>query len=219
MTTSTYAVLGLLTLRSWSAYDLAQQAMRSLRFAWPKSESHLYTEPKKLVSLGLAKVRTEPAGQRTRQIYEITPAGRTAFSEWLGTRPQPPVFEAEAMLRLLFADQGGRDDLLQALRTLEQQAREYLDEGLRILTGYEQSDTPFPDRLHLSVLFASFQTDLYRIIEEWARFAQQEVHSWDRTRGLGANVRTRQILATLTEGRSALALARPEATTGRRKAR
>ena len=47
-TTSTYAVLGLLAIRPWSAYELAQQATRSLRYAHPRSESHVYEEAKRL---------------------------------------------------------------------------------------------------------------------------------------------------------------------------
>ena len=52
MTTSSYAVLALLDLRPWTGYELTQQAQRSLRYAWPKSERLLYSEPKKLVELG-----------------------------------------------------------------------------------------------------------------------------------------------------------------------
>lgn len=51
-TVSSYAILGLLALRPWTGYDLTRQATRSLRFAWPKSERLLYSEPKKLVELG-----------------------------------------------------------------------------------------------------------------------------------------------------------------------
>ena len=80
---ASYAVLGLLALREWSAYDLARQAERSLRFAWPKSERHLYTEPKKLVTLGYARLREESAGpSRTRHVYSITGQGRRALEEW-----------------------------------------------------------------------------------------------------------------------------------------
>lgn len=204
LTTSSYAVLGLLALRPWSAYDLAQQAKRSLRFAWPNSESHLYAEPKKLVALGLATVRTEPVGRRTRQVYEITPAGRAAFRAWLTTPPAPPALEAEALLRLLFADQGDRGQLLATMDTLAKQTQALHDEGMQILAGYAEGTAPFPDRLHLSVLFAAFQTDLYRLILDWARFAEREVRSWERTDGLGRTERVQEILETLLAGRSAL---------------
>ncbi len=61
MTTSSYAVLALLDLKPWSGYELTKQAQRSLRYAWPKSERLLYSEPKKLVQLGFATVHQEVA--------------------------------------------------------------------------------------------------------------------------------------------------------------
>ena len=72
MTTSSYAVLALLDLRPWTGYELTQQARRSLRYAWPKSERLLYSEPKKLVELGYATTRKETTGKRSRNVYEIT---------------------------------------------------------------------------------------------------------------------------------------------------
>lgn len=190
-------MLGLLALRPWSGYELAQQARRSLRFAWPKSESHLYAEPKKLVALGLAAVRTEPAGRRTRQVYRITAAGRRAVKAWLATEPAPAEFEAEAMLRLLFADLGDRDQLLAALRALANQTREVYEEGLTIVDGYQRGQVPFPDRLHLSALFASFQFEYYRLILRWAEFAEAEVASWPRTDGLGVTPGTARIIDSI----------------------
>ena len=38
------------------------------------------------------------------------------LAEWLATRPSPPSLEVEAMLRLLYADQGSTQDLLSAVR-------------------------------------------------------------------------------------------------------
>ena len=101
MTTSSYAVLALLDLRPWTAYELTNQAQRSLRYAWPKSERLLYSEPKKLVELGYATTHKEASGKRSRNVYEITDAGRRALREWTGSKTQPPRIEAEALLRLL----------------------------------------------------------------------------------------------------------------------
>ena len=64
LTTSSYAVLGLLAIKPWTGYELTRQATRSLRFAWPKSERLLYAEPKKLVEHGLATAREEAVGRR-----------------------------------------------------------------------------------------------------------------------------------------------------------
>ncbi len=90
ITTSSYAVLALLDLKPWTGYELTHQAQRSLRYAWPKSERLLYSEPKKLVDLGFATVRQEDNGKRTRNVYTITEDGREALTEWTKTRTQPP---------------------------------------------------------------------------------------------------------------------------------
>ena len=63
-TGTSYAVLGLLSLRSWTTYELAQQVRRSLNWFWPRAERKLYQEPKALVERGLATSRTEPGWSR-----------------------------------------------------------------------------------------------------------------------------------------------------------
>jgi PadR family transcriptional regulator AphA len=44
-TTTSYAVLGLLSVRSWTTYELAKQVQRSLNWFWPRAERKLYDEP------------------------------------------------------------------------------------------------------------------------------------------------------------------------------
>jgi hypothetical protein len=39
LTTTSYAILGLLAIRPWSTYELARQMQRDLRFVWPRAES------------------------------------------------------------------------------------------------------------------------------------------------------------------------------------
>jgi PadR family transcriptional regulator AphA len=37
---------------------------RNLHYFWPRAESNLYAEPKRLVEAGFAKARPEPVGRR-----------------------------------------------------------------------------------------------------------------------------------------------------------
>lgn len=204
LTTSSYAVLGLLAIRPWPAYELAQQATRSLRFAWPKSERLLYSEPKKLVEHGLATAQQETIGQRSRTIYMITDDGRRSLSAWMATTPQPPVLEAEALLRLLFAENGTIDELLAALDMMAADAAELYEQVVTINTGYLEGEHPFPERTHLSVLFATFQLELFDLIITWVDFAKAEIATWPRTEGLGMTERTEAILSSIKERRSVL---------------
>ena len=205
LTTSSYAVLSLLALRPWSGYELTQQATRSLRFAWPKSERLLYAEPKKLVEHGMATSEQATSGGRNRTVYTITDEGRAALRAWMATEPQPPLLEAEPLLRLLFADHGTIDDAMTALDKLAEDAATTQDQVLTINAGYLQGEHPFPDRVHVSVLFATFQLELFDLIGRWSEFARAEINGWPTTEGLGMTDRTREILETIIEGRSVLA--------------
>ncbi len=202
MTTSAYAVLALLDLKPWTGYELTQQAQRSLRYAWPKSERLLYSEPKKLVERGYATTYQEKSGNRTRNVYEITPAGRKALEEWTSSPTESPRFEVEALLRLLFADHGSKEDLHRALGELESDIGEHHQAIMELMASYLDGGHPFPHRTHLSVLFATFQIEMFRTIERWVEFARDEIEEWPTTEGLGMSERTEELIRRMAGDKS-----------------
>ena len=151
--TTSYAILGLLAVRDWTTYELAQQVRRSLNWFWPRAERKLYDEPKRLVEDGLATSRSEPTGQRPRTVYRVTSAGRAALRDWLDEAPAERSTEFEGMVKIFFADAGSRDQLLRTLDRIEEQARE----RLAALAGYAAGELPFPQRAHLAALGLTFQ--------------------------------------------------------------
>src|SRR5436190_14240332 len=104
LTPTSYAVLGLLAVKPWTTYELAQQMDRGLGRFWPRAESKLYEEPKKLVAHGLAKATTDMVGKRPRTIYTITAKGRRALADWVPTSGAGPVLEFEQLLKVFFAE-------------------------------------------------------------------------------------------------------------------
>ena len=195
LTTTSYAILGLLNIKPWSAYELTQQAQRSLRYAWPNSESHLYAEPKRLVRLGFARVTETSAGPvRTRQVYRISAAGRRALKEWLETGPAPPQLEFEAVLRLFYADATDKNAILSALARTQDDLHKRYAEGMALVEAWLGGQAPFPERLHISALVAVFNRDLLSLMIQWSEFAQREIEQWPRTDGLGMTQRTRDLL-------------------------
>ena len=191
------AVLGLLALRPWSAYQLTQQIHRSLRYMHPASERNLYAEPKRLAAAGLVRIRQEAAGRRSRTIYEITPAGRDTLRRQMATPTRPPQLEFDAMQRLVFADQGSKQDLLATLDATSGQVDQLLRDVLQQLRGYQADGGPFPERLHLIMLFSRFYVDYLLLLRDWTATARREVASWPTTRNLGLTDGTRQILDEL----------------------
>ena len=121
---TSFALLGLLSVRSWTTYELANQTTRSLQYFFPRAERHLYAEVKRLADAGLAKSETAFTGKRRTTTYAITPAGRKALRAWLRTTPAPPTLEAEVLARAFFADSGRQQDLLASLEVAREQAVE-----------------------------------------------------------------------------------------------
>jgi PadR family transcriptional regulator, regulatory protein AphA len=199
LTTSHYAVLGLLGVQPWSAYELTQQFQRSLRFFWTRSEAHLYEAPKRLVRLGYATARKHRVQGRTRTVYEITPAGRAALQAWLDTAPAPPQMEVEGVLRVLFADQGSKAQTIAAIDATEAQARATYEAGLEQVREYLDDGGPLPGRRHISILTARFAADFFELLIRWCRLARDEVEAWPDTRDLGMPEPSRALLLEIIE--------------------
>lgn len=198
--TTTNALLGLLSIRPWTAYELTQQMQRALRWAWPRSEAGIYAKIKELEPAGLATAVEEGVGNRTRTRYEITAAGRDAARDWLHTEPAEPRVELEILLRLFLADLGDHDDLRQALAATRRQVAEQLGDLGDILDEYAGDSAPFPARAHVNVLFMNFSTRWLVHLLDWCDAVEAELEAWPSTAGVGMSPRTRQLLDRTRDG-------------------
>src|SRR5689334_22613471 len=115
LTPTSYAILGLLAVRSWTTYELAKQVDQTLSRFWPRTRSKLFEEPKKLAEAGLAVAEVGATGRRRSTVYTITPAGRAALAAWLTREAAPPTFESEHLLKVFYAENGTTDDLQETL--------------------------------------------------------------------------------------------------------
>lgn len=181
LTTTSYAILGLLSLRPWTTYELAIQMDRSLSNFWPRAQSRLYEEPKRLVAEGLARSRREYTGNRPRTIYSITVKGRRALRRWLDEPGAEPRLEFEGILKVFFADQGTKEQLLENIASIRRWTEAGSEQGAAFLHQYAETGGPFPERLHIIYLMTNFLTHHGRAIEEWATWAEEEVQSWPDT--------------------------------------
>lgn len=178
LTTTSYAVLGLLAVKPWTTYELAQQMTRALGRFWPRAESNLYQEPKKLVTLGLARSSADKVGKRPRTVYAITPAGRRALAAWMAAPAAGPQLEFEQMVKVFFAEHGSRQDLLATIEAARQWTEQQLASTASIPRGYLQAEGPFPERLPWLILTGQFLYEFWHAVGRWADWAADTVEAW-----------------------------------------
>jgi DNA-binding PadR family transcriptional regulator len=178
LTSTSYAILGLLAVKPWTTYELAQQMERALGQFWPRAESKIYEEPKKLVAHGLARASTELVGKRRRTVYAITAKGRRALAEWLPTPGAGPVVEFEQLIKVFFAEHATKPDLLVTLAAVREESAARLGASAGLPQAYLDGVGPFPERLPWVILVAQFLLDFYVMVEHWAAWAEGVVEAW-----------------------------------------
>jgi DNA-binding PadR family transcriptional regulator len=178
LTTTSFAILGLLAIRPWSTYELTRQMDRTLGRVWPRAQSKLYEEPKKLVDHGFALAATEQVGRRPRTVYSITPAGRAALATWLHEPGAGPVLEFEQLLKVWFSEHGTKDDALASIAAAGAWARERNEENLAAARAYRAGEGPFQSRAAQTLLAGAFLTDFYAMVARWAEWAAGVVETW-----------------------------------------
>jgi DNA-binding PadR family transcriptional regulator len=209
LTTTSYAILGLLAIKPWTTYELAQQMERALGLFWPRTRSKLYEEPKKLVVAGMAKATTEHVGRRPRTVYTITAKGRRALKSWVPTPGAGPVVEYEQLVKVFFAEHGRKQDLLATIDGARAWVEQRSLESEQIPREYLEGRGGFPERLPWLILTGRFLDEIDRAVYRWAEWATGVVESWpeDITRA-APDLGTLEDMAAYTSELAARARAR-----------
>jgi PadR family transcriptional regulator AphA len=193
---TSYAMLGLLARKRQSAYELNSLMQNSLiRVYWPRAESHVYSEPRKLLAHKLVTERKERASGRNRKVYTITDPGRDKLQQWLRDEAHPELrTHAEFMLKLILADGGSTEDakttLAQSHRASRQDIEVAIDGIQRILGNPEYAAEGMPYNgivinLMADMLIARHRWDLFAL-EATAGITNDSTADEKRAIGLAA---------------------------------
>jgi PadR family transcriptional regulator AphA len=182
LTTTSYAILGLLAIRPWSTYELAKQMWRSLHHIWPRAESNVYAEPKRLVDARLVTAEVEMIGKRARTLYTITADGQAALERWLDTDSGPTRVESETLVKVLFGNYGTKDKLLANLGRFADEAAAVKALWKVVAEEYDHGQFAFPERVHVNALIFRWVWEHADLNSRWADWAIEQVEQWPDTR-------------------------------------
>ena len=126
--TSRYALLGMLSIRAMSGYDIKKLIETSISNFWTESYGQIYPMLKTLVAEKLVTRKTEKqAGKPDRHVYALTAAGRRVLREWLTRPATPKVARNELLLKLFFGEEIPASASLAHIAEFRQRQRELLE--------------------------------------------------------------------------------------------
>ncbi|HEV8681294.1 MAG TPA: PadR family transcriptional regulator [Actinomycetota bacterium] len=197
LTTTSYAVLAQLAVHPWSTYELARQRIRYFRYVWPRAESAIYREVKRLAAMELIGGKREYVGKRPRTVYSITEAGREVLREWLDTPVSPFAMDFEAMIRLFIAPLGTKEQIVATLEQVRGDAQEMLRFGGAVKQEFLEGRAALQDQVYIRALAVDFFVSLLRTVDSWADRTLAEIEGWEDLSADGKNDRGLEIFAQL----------------------
>lgn len=163
-----YSILGLLSLRPMSGYDIRQVIENSLNYFWAESYSQIYPTLKQMAESGLAtfSIKKED-GKPDRKVFTITDAGKAELRAWLADSPTPESRRNELLLKLTFGAQINSERMEAHLKS----ELERLQAGLAELEALQkQFENPDPTDIHsrYQLITVGYGIAMTRALKAWA---------------------------------------------------
>lgn len=156
-----HSILGLLSLKPRTGYDLKKAFDGSVAHFWSADQAQIYRTLSKLTADGLVSVEVKSQdGRPDRREHSLTPAGREELSRWYRSPLTAEPSREPFLARLFFAGEEQDPELIRALVSERRDAAKYRLEDLENL---EVIGSSLADRLREATLkngIAHLKTEL-----------------------------------------------------------
>jgi PadR family transcriptional regulator AphA len=124
-----HAILGLLSMRSMSGYDLGRAFAGTVAHFWHADRSQIYRTLDRLAAAGAITTEVVPQdGKPDRKVHSLTEAGHGELTDWLSSPVEAEQPKEPFLARLFFAALIGREGVKSLLDERDRQMSEALTE-------------------------------------------------------------------------------------------
>ncbi len=124
-----FAILGLLSLKPMSGYDIKKLVDVGLSHFWNENYGQIYPTLDALVKEQLVtKKGDQSRGKRRRNVYAITRKGRLAVQNWQLEPTEPPIVRNELQLKLFLGGNLTKRQRIQLIEAYQVQQQAALDD-------------------------------------------------------------------------------------------
>ncbi len=130
-----YAILGFLSYKPLSGYDLKKVFDNSIQHFWSADQGQIYRTLARLADQGFAEIEVVEGNQRPdRKVYHITELGREDLRRWLAGPVHSHEPRSASLIQVFFAGQLSDEQLLEKFEQVANDSR-------AILSTYRQIPT------------------------------------------------------------------------------
>lgn len=168
LTTTSQAILGLLSIVPMSGYDLAQAAEHSIRLFWPVSKSQVYAELARLEPMGLVQgAEIAQEGRPDKRLFRLTEQGEAVLDSWLESAdPGAARHRLPFLLKVFFGHRMAPERTAELLREVRAKARAEAAELSSLLAVMDHPDAAY------ARLTVSFGVRMTEAMAAWAEEAE-----------------------------------------------
>lgn len=179
-----HALLGLISYKPSTGYDLKNKFQNSIHFFWNAALPHIYRSLKQMEGQGwIASTIEQQSGKPNRKVYRITNDGKKELLHWLNEPPEAPEFRHGMLVKVFFAKQLPPDRLADHLKNW----REY---NMNLLKQYEMEAMPviarqsakpgFSEEAYYWGLSLDYGIRHARMAIDWCNQALQDLHTGNK---------------------------------------
>ncbi|MDO3681546.1 DUF4180 domain-containing protein [Paenibacillus ehimensis] len=120
----THAILGILSWKSVTGYDLKKIIQDSPFMYWSANNNQIYKSLVQLLDEGFVTCEVQhQESSPSKKIYTITEEGLAELKDWVVSTPEPPDLKKSFLIQLAWADQLNTDELNALLTKYEEEVR------------------------------------------------------------------------------------------------
>ncbi len=173
-----HAILGFLSYKPLSGYDLKKAFDKSVRHFWPANQSQIYRTLSQMTDEGLVEKEVVEREERLdMKIYSITKTGRAELHEWLAT-PLPEKETREPFLiQVFFGGKLSDEELLNLLLHEKKTAEESLlaYDAVYQASAVKPAKINDPRAFFLNMLTLEYGIKSNRALLEWVNSAIKRI--------------------------------------------
>ncbi len=163
-----YAILGLLSWRAFSGYELRKFFSDSVALYWSGNSNQVYPTLVRLHKEGLVQNEVRQQGSYPpSKVYSLTEAGEAALREWVTAEPQVPQIRTTFLTQLAWADRLDDEEMKSLLDRYEHEVRMKLLMQREFIRRGPEGPSRSPREAVLWAMIAEHDCALYEADLEW----------------------------------------------------